>query len=296
MKLFTLRGAPVSAHPMMPLALLVSLLMGREGVLAAVLALAVHEAGHWFAATGMRMRVEEVELTPFGGVMTLPFLESEPPLRAGLLAAAGPAASLLACVFASALTQWGWLTVLQARPFFRASAALLLFNLLPALPLDGGRVLRAVCRQKCERPLAVLGGVTGAALIALSVASALRGQFVPAPALAGVYLLYSGAVETRRSSARYIHALLAKRERLARGDVLRAQTLAARFDTPLFRVACALSPGGYHTVRVLDATGLVTLGTLDEDALSRAILDGGAHSTLSDALTDTGTPRKGRGA
>jgi Zn-dependent protease len=106
----------------------------------------LHELGHAVQARRDGMRIEGITLWLFGGVAA--FSGGFPSANAELrIAAAGPAVSaVLAGAFLglwfvpgvpeSAAGVLGWLGVINV--------ALLVFNLIPALPLDGGRILRAL--------------------------------------------------------------------------------------------------------------------------------------------------------
>ena len=81
----------------------------------------------------------------------------------------------------------------KQRMLAAANAALLLVNLLPVLPLDGGRALRAflfprVSRSKVTAILCYAGAAAGVLLSALGVYAAVRGSLNPTLFLAGAYL------------------------------------------------------------------------------------------------------------
>jgi Zn-dependent protease len=132
------------------LVLVVSLLAsGVAGALASLLTLAavfgcvtLHELGHIGAARLFGNRTDGVTLYPFGGVAAL-----ERPARGAaeevIVAAAGPAVNVvLAGLAALPVVLLGpvepFLTLLQV------NIGLALFNLIPAFPMDGGRILRGL--------------------------------------------------------------------------------------------------------------------------------------------------------
>jgi Zn-dependent protease/CBS domain-containing protein len=110
------------------------------------LSVLVHELSHSVVARGFGLPVRRILLYPLGGLSEM---EREPqtPGREFLVSAAGPALSL-----ALAAVGYGLLRVVPAGTITSALLAALmwanvvvgLFNLLPGLPLDGGRMLRAV--------------------------------------------------------------------------------------------------------------------------------------------------------
>jgi Zn-dependent protease len=112
-----------------------------------------HELGHSLIAERNDVRVRGITLFALGGVATLE-REPETPSAAAKIALAGPAVSVaigagglaLASLFGAigvpqlAVAAIGWLGIVNL--------ALAVFNMLPALPLDGGRVLQAALWQR----------------------------------------------------------------------------------------------------------------------------------------------------
>jgi Zn-dependent protease len=105
----------------------------------------VHELSHSLVARGFGLPVRRILLYPLGGFSEI---EREPPTpgREFLVSVAGPAVSLVLAAGGYALTRavpdGSVLRVLFAQLFF-ANLLVGVFNLLPGLPLDGGRMLRA---------------------------------------------------------------------------------------------------------------------------------------------------------
>lgn len=153
----------------------------------------LHELGHSFVALHYGVGVRDITLLPIGGVARIEQLPTEPG-REIAIALAGPAVNLaIAILFAppvalialgngithplellpllTATTPSGFIVYL-----FFTNVTLVLFNLLPAFPMDGGRVLRAslsffTARLTATRLAVGLGQLMGAALIILGIVS-----------------------------------------------------------------------------------------------------------------------------
>lgn len=141
------------------------------GVLLGVSVLA-HELGHCLAARSLGVPVLEVRLYLLGGASELGRLPDSPREEA-VIAAAGPGVSaLLAGIFGllvGSVTPHtvGWLLLIELA---LANLVVAIFNFLPALPLDGGRVLRAgVWRVSGRRRLGTLAAVIGGYLVAIAL-------------------------------------------------------------------------------------------------------------------------------
>jgi Zn-dependent protease len=171
------------------------------GVAAAALffvSLLLHEFGHALEARRHGIGVIGIDLWFLGGVAKLD-RDSRSPGEEFKIAAAGPAVTVVIVVIAagaaalagtsdivqniidrevsgasSATVLLGWLAGINA--------LLLVFNLLPAFPLDGGRIARAIAwkvtgdRNRATRLSARLGEYFGYAMMAVGVVIALRGQ------------------------------------------------------------------------------------------------------------------------
>lgn len=110
----------------------------------------LHEFGHALAARYYGIRTPDITLYPFGGVARVERMPEEPRQEI-VIAIAGPAVNvLIAAVLWLGITVSGQPQAGMERfessifvQLLTANVMLLLFNLIPAFPMDGGRVLRA---------------------------------------------------------------------------------------------------------------------------------------------------------
>jgi len=275
---------------LLPLGALAVWLGDGGTLLVMALCVTVHELAHAVTARALGLGVQELELMPFGGVARLTSTVVRGPGTEIAVALAGPVASLALAFLFSYLERQTALRGAWMGALIRNNAALAYFNLLPALPLDGGRVLRALlCRPlgfaRATRVSAGLGMGAGAAVFALGVYGAMRGIWNLSILACGAFLCVAAWREGRESAYVLGRSLTLNRRALRRGAVP-VRKLAAMGDTPLRLVLREMVPGQYHEVSVLDPA-LRTMGRLDEGGLLYA-LDRRPAATLREAIEQDG--------
>lgn len=163
--------------------------MAVVGVIGVLVSLVFHELSHSLVARRFGLEIRGITLFLFGGIAEM----TEEPVSAKVefwMAIAGPLASgVLALAFYALAALGASLGVAEPAVGVAAylgflNVLLAAFNLIPAFPLDGGRVLRAALwhrwgdLHRATRAAARSGQLFGLALIGLGLASVLTGNFV----------------------------------------------------------------------------------------------------------------------
>lgn len=270
----------IRIHGILPALWFLAILLGiGNHLIPPIAALLFHELGHFLAARLCKLRIEEMEIMPYGGVMSIAGLPHAAPLSCFILSAAGPFFSILGFIFVRIHYTPSAQNAFFLYEFARHSLLLFLLNLFPALPMDGGRMVRAllsrrISYEKATKALIYLGFFLGFSLCLLSVFSAFQGHLLLAPAFAGCYLLYAASLEGNQGFARYASSLISLRQRMDDRECIEMEHLAVGEKMPLSRLMLEISQGKIHRIHVLTDDGMQEKGIILDADLWDALMEG----------------------
>ncbi|XEC93175.1 M50 family metallopeptidase [Paenibacillus tarimensis] len=152
-------GIRWSVHPLFLLVMLASIVTGYFLELITLFAIViVHELGHVFAAKSYGWTIREVKLLPFGGVAEVEEAGHVPAAQEIAVVIAGPLQNGWMGLLAWTMGHAGLISPEWSAHLVQANIMIGLFNLLPILPLDGGRLLQAVLSYQLPYHLTLLWG------------------------------------------------------------------------------------------------------------------------------------------
>jgi Zn-dependent protease/CBS domain-containing protein len=267
------------------------------GVATAILffgALLLHELAHAFVAVRDGLPVRGITLFILGGVAQL----AREPRQAGAefrMAVAGPLMSLfVGGVFAALFVlggRMGWPqpALLLCRYLGYINVALAVFNLVPAFPLDGGRILRAAIWHstgsltKATRIASGAGVVLAYVIIGIGVARIMSGVVA-----GGLWLMFIGWFVLQAAQSGYQQALLRQALRgVEARDVMREEIAAVPPDLTLAQfVNDHLMRSRMSEFCVMDDGGRL-LGVITLTSVKRIERDRWDDVSVADAMTTT---------
>ena len=161
----------IKVHPLFFfVGLLSALFGGLPQFVICVLTALLHECGHIFCAARMGFECSKISLMPYGAAASCD-IEGISPADEIRLALAGPLVNVLICVACAGLWWFYPVTYGYTDTVFYANAGMLAMNLLPAYPLDGGRIARCLMLKflKPKTVSIVLRAVSLASVVALTL-------------------------------------------------------------------------------------------------------------------------------
>lgn len=247
-----------------------------------------HEFGHVLMARRYGIRTPDILLSPIGGLARLERMPEEP-MQELRVALAGPAVTLvLIGLFWAGIALTGGFRpggLLQFDParrdlalaLFQVNVVLLLFNLIPAFPMDGGRVLRALLstRTGAVRGTRIAARIGQGFALLLGLVGLWGSPFLIL--IAGfIYLAADAeyrAVETR-AAGRGIHAV-----QMMATDIRTLRVYATLDDAVQLLLA-----GEQREFPVVDNNGRLE-GLLTRDDLVRGLSSHGGGATVDQVMT-----------
>ncbi|MFC4449021.1 site-2 protease family protein [Halorussus aquaticus] len=258
-------------------------LVGSLAAVGLFVSVALHELGHSWAARRYGIGVDSITLWLLGGLANLETIPREWQ-KEFWIAIAGPAASVLVAAVAYGVVLvvpaslpvvtfvFGWLVV--------TNLVLTVFNLLPAFPMDGGRVLRALLARSQPYATATRTAARVGALFALGFAILGVLSFSPLLLLLALFV-YGGATSESRLVA--LDTLL---DGVTAADVMATDTERVTGDTTMADLATRMVEEGRTTYLVTGDDGTVA-GIVSVDDFKRSR---GKATSVEEAM-DTNVPR-----
>lgn len=217
----------------------------------------LHELAHTLVAMRLGIKVLEIELLPFGGVARLGSELALNPRKETLVALAGPLTNILLIALALAARNYGlWHEELS--PFFiQCNVLLAAFNLLPALPLDGGRVLRAYLAlslgvRRASYFCIALGQGAAVVITTLATLGLMWGVSGLDLIILGLFIFYAATREKKTAPYLFVRQLTQKKSELAEMGLLPAEMIVSLPNVPLREVISFFVPQKFHLVLLLN--------------------------------------------
>lgn len=253
-------------------------------ILSVFITVLLHELGHALMAKKYNIQTKDITLLPIGGLARLERLP-EKPIEELLVAFAGPlvniALALITGLFISLPQTPEEFSIIISNGvnadnfflnFFMVNIWLALFNLIPAFPMDGGRVLRALLAFKFERHVATKIAARIGQFLALGFI--LLGFFSnPFLIAIGLFVMFGAQIETEHTEAQFLLKDFKVRDVL----MTQYQTIDAN-DT--LEIAVALLLDSQNKSFVVTENSKV-VGTLNRDEIILALSKKEENPTIS---------------
>lgn len=213
---------------------------------------AIHECAHILVAKMCGTEIDGVEILPFGITMRVAQNYIKDTMWEIKIALAGPVSNFLIAYFT-----YGLYDGVYREYIITASLVMGIFNILPALPLDGGRILRAMLVKKmghiraANMALNISYGlgflIFGAGLYALYIT-----KFNFSFLLIGGFLIANITEERKNANMIIMRDILYSRKKLSQNGVAQGEMLVAEECEKAKNILKMLSYDRYYIINIVD--------------------------------------------
>jgi stage IV sporulation protein FB len=244
----------------------------------------LHELGHALMARRFGIGTRDITLLPIGGVARLERMPRRP-LEELAVALAGPAVNVvIAAALLAALVALGRPWLPSGNPLagslpvslLWANVALVVFNMIPAFPMDGGRVLRSLLALVVSHERATLVAATIGQIVAVGfgIYGVYEGQWMLVLVALFVFVAARAELQASRATARF--------NGWSVRDVMLRHFNTVPAESPLEDVAQTALFTGQRSFPVVDGNRLV--GMLDQQQVLAALSAGGGARPVTDVM------------
>ena len=281
--ILNVKGLEVRFNPAFFLIMACALLIGSgKEIIIIFLAIFIHEWTHSAVGRAVGYKVKEIELTPYGGAAKFEGLIGAPPIDEIIISVSGPLINIIIAVVGAILDSKG---IIRGDLFiFFIKVNLYLFSLIfAALPLDGGRIMRAILSILLAIKVSEIGMSCGKILALMPFFSGIYLIFIGSlnimPIIVSLFIFWSLKNEEQYFIYACINNISKKSERLKQTGAIKHDSLIVLSETPLKKIIRHLSPNKYCTIKVINHEGKI-LGELTEEEILKGLLTNGIRARI----------------
>lgn len=258
--------------------LILLIVIGFRGeLLISFLVVMLHEAVHYFTAVCFGFSGFDMKILPIGTVLRLKDLDEASPKEDLIISLAGPVSNFLL-----ALTAY-FINIGVNEPhinlFINSNLALGLFNLMPAFPLDGGRImrdilnLRTIYRRANELTIKI-SIVTGFLMIGCFIFFALLGSVNYNMGVIGAFVVISSYKEKERIAYIIMGDIIKKKIKFLNRKYIENKSISVYYKADLIGVLSLVDKNKYSIFTVLD-DNMKVMDIIYEEEILEALKDYG---------------------
>jgi stage IV sporulation protein FB len=285
MKIARIKGVDIKTSPVFIILAAVGVCLGyfAKG-LVLVATVLLHEMAHLMVAKVLGFKIREVVFFPLGGVVRIEGLFQLSPAREIIIAAAGPITNILLAFFTIESELYKVIGESNANSFIAINTVIAGFNLIPALPLDGGRILRAILSWRwgivrATKFVTALGRIIAVIMFISAVYKGLVNPLSITMAAASFFLFFASGTERKMAPSLMIKQAESKKKQLFSRGMLKSRSFAVAYNTSVKKVINSFLPGYYHIIFVIGNNGKV-MGKISEEELIKGIMEYGYNTEI----------------
>ncbi|NLY43662.1 MAG: hypothetical protein GX066_06795 [Clostridiaceae bacterium] len=250
----------------------------------------IHEFFHLIVMLHYKIEIEQVKIMPFGITIKIKNNLIEKPEHEIMVALAGPLSNAL-LAFAAYLVKVYCLYRTDDITFFIFGNIVIgTFNLMPVLPLDGGRILKAVLTlkwgyvkafyfvMKLTRCMSFIFFIIGIYVFYIT-------RFNFSLLLIGTFLIFNGVYEQQNNRIILMKEIIYYKQKLIKEGLWQAKNMVVISDYPAHKLLKNFSYNYFYLVTVID-NKMNILGTLTEMQIIDGLIRLGTNVSVEEIIND----------
>ncbi len=242
----------------LPLIFAAFLVSAADELALSYMVVTLHELAHYAAARRYKVGVSRLVVMPFGVYLQMRESIIENPHHECAVCAAGPICNAVLIVLGIILRSHIDVQYLSMTDYFiYTNISILLINLVPIVPLDGGRIMRALLTHRygfmrAARITDIVSHINILLIGMLGIYVLYVTRFNVSVMLLCTFLLFNMSMEKKNNEVTLMRQIAYSKEKLARREIMPVRHLAAADTTPIRRVLKNFSYDSYYMVSIMD--------------------------------------------
>lgn len=287
MKILKIKNINIKINIFMAIIFILFFLFGYTAeVLITVLTVLIHELFHSFTAKKLGFKVDEVEIFPFGGIAKFQSLNSASPKEEIFICMMGPLSNfLIMIIFMGIKSIYSDFHLIDY--IIKINKLMLLINILPVFPLDGGKIIRAVLSlfigyKSSTVKLTYITYILCTIIIVCDILYGLTYNIIYT-SLIVVFILTAAKKEREMAAFVFISSITGKANDINKKKKMKVHLLVCLRNIKTKEVLECFLPNRYHIFIIINTNG-ETIGTITESQLINGIFDYGFDITMEELL------------
>lgn len=230
--------------------------LGFKGqIVMAFLIVIFHEFVHYFTALGLGFSGFDIEILPIGARLSLRELDEATPKEDIIISLSAPLVNLILAAFFYFI--YAKYSSEYALFLYRGNLTVGIFNLIPAFPLDGGRILRSLLclktiYRRANQLTIKLSFIQGIGLLVLYFILVILNYNNISIVLIALFILYSSKKEKERIVYIIMGDIVKKRYKFLKQGYLENKNLSVHYKSDLITSLSIVDKNKYNIFTVLD--------------------------------------------
>ncbi|SJZ38875.1 M50 family metallopeptidase [Garciella nitratireducens] len=289
MKIVKVHGIIFSIHILfIPIMFLLYFLGYGKIMIILLIIIILHELSHGLIAMFFGIKIKELEILPFGGVVKLDKSLNFTNREEIFISAAGPIFNLVISATVFFFQKYFGLKNSNVDFIIFSNLIIGIFNLIPVLPLDGGRIVRSLLSylfgyKNATRIIVIFSKLFAFFLIGINIFIFSLESYNITFILLGIFIYIKSNKEQKMTAYITMRDFASKKESLNKQGSMESQHMTVLPETTLGEISRQFTPKKFYIIYVLNEHYALK-GILTEDEILSAILEYGMHGKVKNIL------------